>query len=239
MNPKHHNFSHFSSFTDQPTPTSTTASSPFFPSSHAHTNKQFPKEQTHTHNTSQMSSIDKKAKRKVSHSAIEKRRREKTNAVLRKLQGLVPWLNSESKFQKLEILENAAKYIEQLTSQNLQDTDMFPEINLRNTEKSPYYLKPNPYLSPSSSQSSTTPSPQFKYVSSPISRKSDYSQLPNPKKRQNSLVTPNNSDIDDVPILENISHHQKSTPYTNHRYTLNSPSPAQNPKQMSLNFLLS
>ncbi|KAJ2819907.1 hypothetical protein GGI24_004646 [Coemansia furcata] len=55
-------------------------------------------------------------KRKVSHSAIEKRRRERTNAVLRELQTIVPGLSKPGKIQKLEILEAAADYIRQLTS---------------------------------------------------------------------------------------------------------------------------
>ncbi|KAJ1935425.1 hypothetical protein EC988_008490, partial [Linderina pennispora] len=51
---------------------------------------------------------EKEIKRKVSHSAIEKRRRERTNAVLRELQNIVPGLCKPGKIQKLEILEAAA-----------------------------------------------------------------------------------------------------------------------------------
>ncbi|KAJ1825900.1 Upstream stimulatory factor 1, partial [Coemansia sp. RSA 2599] len=59
---------------------------------------------------------EKELKRKVSHSAIEKRRRERTNAVLRELQQIVPGLSKPGKIQKLEILEAAADYIRQLTA---------------------------------------------------------------------------------------------------------------------------
>ncbi|KAJ2746490.1 hypothetical protein GGI20_001333 [Coemansia sp. BCRC 34301] len=59
---------------------------------------------------------EKEIKRKVSHSAIEKRRRERTNAVLRELQDIVPGLSKPGKIQKLEILEAAADYIRQLTT---------------------------------------------------------------------------------------------------------------------------
>ncbi|KAJ2003229.1 Upstream stimulatory factor 1 [Coemansia thaxteri] len=59
---------------------------------------------------------EKEMKRKVSHSAIEKRRRERTNAVLRELQTIVPGLSKPGKIQKLEILEAAADYIRRLTT---------------------------------------------------------------------------------------------------------------------------
>ncbi|KAJ1885487.1 Sterol regulatory element-binding protein 2 [Kickxella alabastrina] len=59
---------------------------------------------------------EKEIKRKVSHSAIEKRRRERTNSVLSELQNIVPGLSKPGKIQKLEILEAAAKYIRQLTA---------------------------------------------------------------------------------------------------------------------------
>ncbi|KAJ2551630.1 Sterol regulatory element-binding protein 2 [Coemansia sp. RSA 1933] len=59
---------------------------------------------------------EKELKRKVSHSAIEKRRRERTNTVLRELQGIIPSLSKSGKIQKLEILEAAAEYIRDLTT---------------------------------------------------------------------------------------------------------------------------
>ncbi|KAJ1961607.1 Upstream stimulatory factor 1 [Dipsacomyces acuminosporus] len=59
---------------------------------------------------------EKELKRKVSHSAIEKRRRERTNAVLRELQTIVPGLCKPGKIQKLEILEATAEYIRQLST---------------------------------------------------------------------------------------------------------------------------
>ncbi|KAJ2716383.1 hypothetical protein H4R19_000680 [Coemansia spiralis] len=57
---------------------------------------------------------EKEMRRKVSHSAIEKRRRERTNAVLRDLQDIIPGLPRSGKIQKLEILEAATEYIRQL-----------------------------------------------------------------------------------------------------------------------------
>ncbi|KAJ2667002.1 hypothetical protein IW148_000421 [Coemansia sp. RSA 1199] len=63
---------------------------------------------------SQFSAEEKEMRRKISHSAIEKRRRERTNNVLHDLQHMVPWLSKSSKVQKLEILEAAAHYISQL-----------------------------------------------------------------------------------------------------------------------------
>ncbi|KAJ2228511.1 hypothetical protein IWW45_006579 [Coemansia sp. RSA 485] len=66
---------------------------------------------------------EKEIKRKVSHSAIEKRRRERTNAVLRELQDIVPGLSKPGKIQKLEILEAAADYIRQLTTDPASQRD--------------------------------------------------------------------------------------------------------------------
>ncbi|KAJ1900384.1 hypothetical protein LPJ66_001496, partial [Kickxella alabastrina] len=57
---------------------------------------------------------EKEKRRKVSHSAIEKRRRERTNNVLRELQILIPELGKSSKVQKLEIIEAAAQHIKYL-----------------------------------------------------------------------------------------------------------------------------
>ncbi|KAJ1900378.1 hypothetical protein LPJ66_001517 [Kickxella alabastrina] len=57
---------------------------------------------------------EKEKRRKVSHSAIEKRRRERTNNVLRELQILIPELGKSSKVQKLEIIEAAAQHIKDL-----------------------------------------------------------------------------------------------------------------------------
>lgn len=66
--------------------------------------------------TRQLTAEEKELKRKISHSAIEKRRRERTNAVLRDLQNIIPGLSKSSKIQKLEILEAAADYIRHLAT---------------------------------------------------------------------------------------------------------------------------
>ncbi|KAJ1946075.1 Sterol regulatory element-binding protein 2, partial [Linderina macrospora] len=68
------------------------------------------------HPSRPLTAEEKEIKRKVSHSAIEKRRRERTNAVLRELQNIVPGLCKPGKIQKLEILEAAAEYIRQLSA---------------------------------------------------------------------------------------------------------------------------
>ncbi|OMJ27982.1 hypothetical protein AYI69_g2559 [Smittium culicis] len=99
---------------------------------------------------SQTSALDKKAKRKISHSAIEKRRREKTNSVLKELQILVPWLNNDSKFQKLEILENATMYIKQLIATKPQ-LHSIPDNNIVNVLNTP---RPNKRKSVSQSTDS-------------------------------------------------------------------------------------
>ncbi|ORX74569.1 hypothetical protein DL89DRAFT_264407 [Linderina pennispora] len=64
---------------------------------------------------------EKEMRRKISHSAIEKRRRERTNTVLKDLQEMVPWLSKSNKVQKLEILEAAAQYIKELRSSQGSD----------------------------------------------------------------------------------------------------------------------
>ncbi|KAJ1733052.1 hypothetical protein LPJ61_001745 [Coemansia biformis] len=71
----------------------------------------------------QYTAEEKERRRKVSHSAIEKRRRERTNSVLNKLQRMVPGLSKSSKIQKLEILQASAVYICELRRQlNLPST---------------------------------------------------------------------------------------------------------------------
>ncbi|KAJ1835001.1 hypothetical protein IWW55_002370 [Coemansia sp. RSA 2706] len=62
----------------------------------------------------QCTAEEKEQRRKSAHSRIEKRRRERTNNVLRDLQHMVPWLSKSNKVQKLEILEAAAQYIARL-----------------------------------------------------------------------------------------------------------------------------
>ncbi|PIA18702.1 hypothetical protein COEREDRAFT_79702 [Coemansia reversa NRRL 1564] len=70
---------------------------------------------------SQFTAEEKEKRRKISHSAIEKRRRERTNIVLNNLQQIVPWLSKGDKVQKLEILEAAHKYIVELLPKDTTD----------------------------------------------------------------------------------------------------------------------
>ncbi|KAJ2820946.1 hypothetical protein GGI24_004342, partial [Coemansia furcata] len=68
-------------------------------------------------------------RRKISHSAIEKRRRERTNNVLKDLQVMVPWLSKSSKVQKLEILEAAAQYIKDLRTGTVVDRSPIASVS--------------------------------------------------------------------------------------------------------------
>ncbi|KAJ2797268.1 hypothetical protein H4R20_005246 [Coemansia guatemalensis] len=84
---------------------------------------------------------EKEMRRKVSHSAIEKRRRERTNAVLRSLQDMVPGLPKSGKIQKLEILEAAAEHILQLTAQandSVQSTTNIGRLRRTNSKRLVY-----------------------------------------------------------------------------------------------------
>ncbi|KAJ1673421.1 hypothetical protein EV182_005267, partial [Spiromyces aspiralis] len=57
---------------------------------------------------------ERERRRRISHSAMERRRRERTNHIINELKFLVPWLRNEARMQKLEVLENAVQYIHQL-----------------------------------------------------------------------------------------------------------------------------
>ncbi|KAJ2838940.1 hypothetical protein FBU31_000806 [Coemansia sp. 'formosensis'] len=75
------------------------------------------------------SAEEKEMRRKISHSAIEKRRRERTNNVLKDLQVMVPWLSKSSKVQKLEILEAAAQYIKDLRTGTVVDRSPIASVS--------------------------------------------------------------------------------------------------------------
>ncbi|KAJ2003228.1 hypothetical protein GGI04_001824 [Coemansia thaxteri] len=57
---------------------------------------------------------EREQKRRVSHSAMERRRRERTNNIISELRGLIPWLRDEARLQKLEVLEQCVCYIKEL-----------------------------------------------------------------------------------------------------------------------------
>ncbi|KAJ2716385.1 hypothetical protein H4R19_000682 [Coemansia spiralis] len=57
---------------------------------------------------------EREQKRRVAHSAMERRRRERTNQVIDTLKGMVPWLRDEARMQKLEVLEQCVCYIKEL-----------------------------------------------------------------------------------------------------------------------------
>ncbi|KAJ2725013.1 hypothetical protein GGI07_001582 [Coemansia sp. Benny D115] len=57
---------------------------------------------------------ERERKRRISHSAMERRRRERTNAVINELKFLVPNMRDEARTQKLEVLEQSVIYIKEL-----------------------------------------------------------------------------------------------------------------------------
>ena len=67
--------------------------------------------------------ITKKERRKVSHSVIEKRRRERINYCISQLNVLVPSCHAEDNLQKLAVLEKTVEYIR--TMQGIK-TDLHP-----------------------------------------------------------------------------------------------------------------
>ncbi|KAJ2843668.1 hypothetical protein IWW36_005478 [Coemansia brasiliensis] len=80
---------------------------------------------------------EKEMRRKISHSAIEKRRRERTNNVLCQLQHMVPWLSNGKKVQKLEVLLAVSKYIKQLRGDPLTSMDEEDEEDEEHAECNP------------------------------------------------------------------------------------------------------
>ncbi|KAJ2661077.1 hypothetical protein IWW48_002632 [Coemansia sp. RSA 1200] len=57
---------------------------------------------------------ERERKRRISHSAMERRRRERTNNIINELKALIPWLRNEARLQKLEVLEQCVSYIKEL-----------------------------------------------------------------------------------------------------------------------------
>ncbi|KAJ2397534.1 hypothetical protein GGI23_003502 [Coemansia sp. RSA 2559] len=70
---------------------------------------------------------ERERKRRISHSAMERRRRERTNNVIGELKDLIPWLRNEARMQKLEVLEQCVSYIKDLQqNQGLQSPSSAP-----------------------------------------------------------------------------------------------------------------
>ncbi|KAI8325833.1 hypothetical protein GQ54DRAFT_178270 [Martensiomyces pterosporus] len=63
-----------------------------------------------------MNAEERERKRRISHSAMERRRRERTNTIINELKNLIPWLRNEARLQKLEVLEQCVCYIKELQS---------------------------------------------------------------------------------------------------------------------------
>ncbi|PVU94411.1 hypothetical protein BB561_002574 [Smittium simulii] len=97
-------------------------------------------------------SLEKKLKRKTSHSEIEKRRRKKINYALKQLQTLVPWLDNDCQYQKLEILEHAVDFISLLKSKNTS-SDSMPKTLMNMNQYSKNHLAIVPSVSPVNSSS--------------------------------------------------------------------------------------
>ncbi|KAJ2551629.1 hypothetical protein EV175_003620, partial [Coemansia sp. RSA 1933] len=59
----------------------------------------------HASSAARSGAEERERKRRISHSAMERRRRERTNNVIGELKDLIPWLRNEARMQKLEVLE--------------------------------------------------------------------------------------------------------------------------------------
>jgi hypothetical protein len=70
----------------------------------------------------------RKEKRRINHSVIEKRRREKINMCLKELQNLVPNCKDEN-LQKLAILERTVEYLYTLHKQFPDDQSMHSDTS--------------------------------------------------------------------------------------------------------------
>ncbi|KAJ2427855.1 hypothetical protein GGF41_001544 [Coemansia sp. RSA 2531] len=71
------------------------------------------------------SAEEREDKRRASHSAMERIRRERTNNQLNEIQSLIPRIHDQARLQKLEILEHCVKYIKELQDKvrDLTDAD--------------------------------------------------------------------------------------------------------------------
>ncbi|KAJ1995768.1 hypothetical protein GGI25_000746 [Coemansia spiralis] len=78
---------------------------------------------------------ERENRRRISHSAMERRRRERTNNIINELKELIPWLRNESRMQKLEVLEQCVCYIKELQQQ--QQTGTQSEAITANSCSSP------------------------------------------------------------------------------------------------------
>ena len=81
--------------------------------------------------------ISKKDRRKITHSVIEKKRRERMNHCINQLCLLVPSCKEQENLQKLAILERTVEYMRSITSQpevGKQDNVLFPMSPTPSTE---------------------------------------------------------------------------------------------------------
>jgi hypothetical protein len=68
-----------------------------------------------------MPTICKKERRKVSHSVIEKKRRERINYCINQLNLLVPSCQTEDNLQKLAVLEKTVEYVRRIQGIQAED----------------------------------------------------------------------------------------------------------------------
>ncbi|KAJ3021310.1 hypothetical protein HKX48_008786 [Thoreauomyces humboldtii] len=103
--------------------------------------------------------------RKVSHSAIERRRRERINDKILQLKDLVPSCTNQENLHKLSILQNAIEYIHALKSQIEEQTDQL--ASSRNMASPPQ--APHPSFERSSASSLPSPAASHRTPAAPRS----------------------------------------------------------------------
>ncbi|ORX95754.1 HLH-domain-containing protein [Basidiobolus meristosporus CBS 931.73] len=99
---------------------------------------------------------EKEMLRKVSHSAIERRRRERINDKIFQLKTLIPSCANQVNLHKLSILESAIDYIQELQSRLSEAGDGSPEARESIKRESPGFSTPT-----ESKASDTVPTPVY------------------------------------------------------------------------------
>ncbi|KAJ2661076.1 hypothetical protein IWW48_002631 [Coemansia sp. RSA 1200] len=187
---------------------------------------------SHMPDTRLLTAEEKELKRKISHSAIEKRRRERTNMVLRELQSIIPGLSKSGKIQKLEILEAAAEYIRDLTAAPKPIGRMKTSSPYRQTKKqsigsSKQHGKRSSYLQEYSGEISGIISSQMFEEGSPSETILEQQKHPAVATPMSVSSNTSNGDSSDDALVNNLpkdmSNHTSSSP---------------DPSSMKVNFLL-
>ncbi|KAJ1951447.1 hypothetical protein EC988_004041 [Linderina pennispora] len=119
-----------------------------------------------------MNAEERERKRRVSHSAMERRRRERTNTIINDLKELIPWLRNEARLQKLEVLEQCVCYIKELQLATADAPVMHPgdakrrrnESSRGSADASSPPARRRRTASPAASRASNPPSPALSAV---------------------------------------------------------------------------